>query len=280
MPGDPVERAQVMRWLLFEQTGVMMQIGGLRFRLLTGRISAEAAERRRRGALAGLAVLEAHLERYDFFVADRYGIADIAIYGYTHVAGEAGIDLADFPAVASVVRAGRRPGRPRKRPRALSGERHGRGRAVDLRLAVARRLGRSRTARADVDHLARRVHGEREHSPRMTRLRFDCAAQRHTSRTLRLGGRGGHGSWCPHLAMLLESLDQLHTSLAAFYRLGAGRNGWVFHRSLPEHEARDRAGLEAAGLDVASLEAEGRFALSQAPVDEPPESRGRSRGCR
>ena len=99
MPGDPVERAQVTRWLLFEQTGVMMQIGGLRFRLLTGRISADAAERRRRGALAGLAVLEAHLERHDFFVADRYGIADIAIYGYTHVAGEAGIDLADFPAV-------------------------------------------------------------------------------------------------------------------------------------------------------------------------------------
>ena len=99
MPGDPVERAQVMRWLLFEQTGVMMQIGGLRFRLLTGRISAEAAERRRRGALAGLAVLEAHLERHDFFIADRYGIADIAIYGYTHVAGEAGIDLAGFPAV-------------------------------------------------------------------------------------------------------------------------------------------------------------------------------------
>jgi glutathione S-transferase len=99
MPQDPVEQAQVLRWLLFEQTGVMMQIGGLRFRLITGRISGEAAERRRRGALAGLAVLETHLEHHDFFVADRYGIADIAIYGYTHVAGEAGIDLAGFPAV-------------------------------------------------------------------------------------------------------------------------------------------------------------------------------------
>jgi glutathione S-transferase len=96
MPVDPIERAQVLRWLLFEQTGVMMQIGGLRFRVLTGRVSGEAAERRRRGALAGLAVLEAHLARHEFFVAGRYGIA---IYGYTHVAGEAGIDLADFPAV-------------------------------------------------------------------------------------------------------------------------------------------------------------------------------------
>ncbi len=99
MPSAAVERAQVLRWLLFEQTGVMTPIGGLRFRLLTGRISTEAAERRRRGALDGLAVLEGHLERHDFLVADRYGIADVAIYGYTHVAGEAGIDLAEFPAV-------------------------------------------------------------------------------------------------------------------------------------------------------------------------------------
>ena len=86
-----------------------------------------------------------------------------------------------------------------------------------------------------------------------------------------LGHEAGR-SWCPHLAMLLESLDQLHESLAAFYRLGAGRNGWVFHRSLPEHEARDRAGLKAAGLDVPALEAEGRFALGEAAVDDPPET--------
>ena len=99
MPSAAVERAQVLRWLLFEQTGVMTPIGGLRFRLLTGRISAEAAERRRRGALDGLAVLEGHLGHHDFLVADRYGIADIAIYGYAHVAGEAGIELTEFPAV-------------------------------------------------------------------------------------------------------------------------------------------------------------------------------------
>jgi MEDS: MEthanogen/methylotroph, DcmR Sensory domain len=86
-----------------------------------------------------------------------------------------------------------------------------------------------------------------------------------------LGPEAGR-SWCPHLAMLLESVDQLHASLASFYRLGVGRNGWVFHRSLPEHEARDRAGLEAGGLDVAALEAEGRIAISQAPVDDPPET--------
>jgi glutathione S-transferase len=101
MPEDPVARAQTLRWLFFEQTGVMMTIGGLRFRLLTGRFPADsdAAKRRRREAQLALGVLEGHLARRDFFVADRYGIADIAIYGYTHVAGDAGIDLADFPAV-------------------------------------------------------------------------------------------------------------------------------------------------------------------------------------
>jgi glutathione S-transferase len=98
MPTDPVERAQVLRWLLFEQTGVMTPIGGLRFRLVTGRISAEAAERRRPLARAALEALERHLDGHDFFVANRYTIADIAIYGYAHVAGEAGVDLSDFPA--------------------------------------------------------------------------------------------------------------------------------------------------------------------------------------
>jgi hypothetical protein len=86
-----------------------------------------------------------------------------------------------------------------------------------------------------------------------------------------LGPEAGHG-WCPHLAMLLESPDDLHSALAGFYRLGASRNGWLFHRSLPEHEARDRAGLERAGLDVAALEAAGRLGLSEAPVAEPPET--------
>jgi hypothetical protein len=85
-----------------------------------------------------------------------------------------------------------------------------------------------------------------------------------------LGSDAGR-TWCPHLAMLLDSLDDLHRALAAFYALGAGRNGWMFHRSLPGHAATDRAGLERSGLDVASLEGEGRFSLSQAPVDERPE---------
>jgi MEDS: MEthanogen/methylotroph, DcmR Sensory domain len=85
-------------------------------------------------------------------------------------------------------------------------------------------------------------------------------------------GREAGRSWCPHLAMLLDSLDDLHPALAAFYRLGAGRNGWVLHRSLPEHEARDREGLSRAGLDIAALEEAGSLSLSEAPLSDPPES--------
>jgi glutathione S-transferase len=93
------ERAQVLRWLLFEQTGVMLPIGGLRFRVITGRISDAAAARGRERARAALDLLDGHLARHDFFAAGRYTIADIAIYGYAHVAGDAGLDLGDFPAV-------------------------------------------------------------------------------------------------------------------------------------------------------------------------------------
>ena len=43
--------------------------------------------------------MEDHLKAGDFFVGDRYTIADIALYAYTHVAGEGGFDLSGFPAV-------------------------------------------------------------------------------------------------------------------------------------------------------------------------------------
>ena len=55
---------------------------------------------------------------------------------------------------------------------------------------------------------------------------------------------------CPHLAMLLASYEQVAPALASFYALGAKRNGWMFHRSLPGRGAEDRGALSAAGLAV------------------------------
>jgi glutathione S-transferase len=100
LPDDRFERAQVLRWLLFEQADVIPTMGGLRFRLLTGRLSSGDPEavRRKAGAEDALGVLDAHLTNRSFLAADRYTIADIAIYAYTHVAHEAGVDTSPYPA--------------------------------------------------------------------------------------------------------------------------------------------------------------------------------------
>jgi glutathione S-transferase len=101
LPDTAFDRAQVLRWLIFEQSDLMPAIGGLRFRLVTGRLSAvdRDAIRRRRQAAEVLATMQSHLASSPFFVAERYSIADIALYTYTHVAPEAEIELGAYPAV-------------------------------------------------------------------------------------------------------------------------------------------------------------------------------------
>jgi glutathione S-transferase len=98
LPEDPLEQAEVVRWLVYEQTDVIPTIGGLRFRLLVGRLTADEpdAVRRKEGSLDVLRLLDDHLATRDFFVGGRYTIADIAIYGYTHLAHEAGIDMEPY----------------------------------------------------------------------------------------------------------------------------------------------------------------------------------------
>jgi glutathione S-transferase len=89
------DRAQIYRWLFFEQADVVPAIGGLRFRLLTGRWTPDHPEAMRRRAAAEevLSLLDAHLTGREFFVDGSYSIADIGIYGYVHVAHEAELDL-------------------------------------------------------------------------------------------------------------------------------------------------------------------------------------------
>ena len=98
LPEDPFQLAQVIRWLVYEQTDVIPTMGGLRFRLLVGRLTTSdpEAQRRKQGALGVLRLLDDHLAARAYFVGDRYTIADVAIYGYTHVAHEAGIDMRPY----------------------------------------------------------------------------------------------------------------------------------------------------------------------------------------
>lgn len=84
--------------------------------------------------------------------------------------------------------------------------------------------------------------------------------------------RAVEGGRCPHLAMLLASYAQVAPALASFYGLGAKRNGWLLHRSLPGRGAEDRRALEEAGLDVDELERADRLSIDELPLDVPPEA--------
>ncbi len=90
LPGDPLGRAHVVQWLAFEQERVMGGIGAARFHRLTGR--PPRPDRVARGA-AALAVLDAALAARAWLVGDRCTIADLAVFGYAHVAPQAGVPL-------------------------------------------------------------------------------------------------------------------------------------------------------------------------------------------
>jgi glutathione S-transferase len=102
LPDSPLERAQVVQWLIFEQERVMTGIGGARLRILTGRDPELVPSRLALGRSA-LTMLEAHLQGRSFLVGDACSIADVASFGYSHVAEDAGYRLADFPNVRAWV---------------------------------------------------------------------------------------------------------------------------------------------------------------------------------
>ena len=103
-PEGRLDRARTLQWMFFEQYSHEPNLAVARAWLHV--FDTEMTEERRT-ALAGkqrlgydaLGVMEKHLEANDFFVADRYSVADIALYAYTHVAGEGGFDLDAFSAV-------------------------------------------------------------------------------------------------------------------------------------------------------------------------------------
>jgi glutathione S-transferase len=103
LPGDPVERAQALRWLFYEQAEIVPSIGSLRVRLVAGVIEpgSSAAKRFTASGAAALGLLEQDLRDRDFLVGERYTVADLCIYAYVHVAGEAGFDLSEYPAVSA-----------------------------------------------------------------------------------------------------------------------------------------------------------------------------------
>jgi len=102
IPEERLSRAQVLQWMFFEQYSHEPYVATPRFikRHLAADSprQAEVATRLVQGR-AALAIMDAHLQKESFFVAGRYTIADIALYAYTHVAPEGGLDLAPYPNV-------------------------------------------------------------------------------------------------------------------------------------------------------------------------------------
>jgi glutathione S-transferase len=105
-PADSWGRAQALQWMFFEQYSHEPYIAVARFIKAYG--TTEIQQRRKnewpmlmeRGN-AALSVMETHLSENDWFAGDRYSIADIALYGYTHAAEEGGFDLSRYPAVTA-----------------------------------------------------------------------------------------------------------------------------------------------------------------------------------
>ena len=103
-PNEALARAQVLQWMFFEQYSHEPYVATPRFIVkhlpADSPRQAELPKRLEQGR-AALAVMEQHLAARQFFVAERYSIADVALYAYTHVAHEAHLDLAPYPAVGA-----------------------------------------------------------------------------------------------------------------------------------------------------------------------------------
>ena len=102
VPTDRYERAQVLQWQFFEQYQHEPAIAVARFLLAySGEAEKHAAriEREIRNGYAVLDIMERYLANHTYFVGERYSIADITLFAYTHVAHEGGFDLEGYPAI-------------------------------------------------------------------------------------------------------------------------------------------------------------------------------------
>jgi glutathione S-transferase len=105
IPADRFERADMMRWMFWEQYNHEPNVATLRFwRLFIGEGGLNETQRtqlplKQAAGEAALALMDEHLRARDYFVGDRLTLADIALYAYTHVANEGGFDLSRYPSV-------------------------------------------------------------------------------------------------------------------------------------------------------------------------------------
>ena len=100
LPTDPFAQAKVLQWMSFEADYVQSTLGAARHWLMTGKTrAAELVAGRQAAGQRALLALDQALQSKRFLVEDVYGVADIAMYAYAHLADEAGVPLASYPNV-------------------------------------------------------------------------------------------------------------------------------------------------------------------------------------
>lgn len=103
LPEEKLERAQVLRWMFFEQYSLLPNLSRPRlWRMweveITPQRKTELKQLFEQGYRA-LSVMERYLSDREFFVGDRPTVADVALYVYPSIAPEGGFDLASYPGV-------------------------------------------------------------------------------------------------------------------------------------------------------------------------------------
>ena len=102
-PEDRIERAEALQWMFFEQHSLEPNIGAAYFWLALikgGRdLQSHALEDWMENGYRALGVMEMHLGKYHYFAANRFTIADIALYAFTNLANQCDFELARYPAI-------------------------------------------------------------------------------------------------------------------------------------------------------------------------------------
>lgn len=110
VPADRFARADMLRWMFFEQYNHEPNVATLRFWLaFVGEANLSEQQRaqipaKRVAGEAALALMNEHLARHDWLVGTAPSLADIALYAYTHVAEGGGFALDDYRHIGAWLR--------------------------------------------------------------------------------------------------------------------------------------------------------------------------------